>query len=205
MSVTVKVIYAADRSTSKIMDVPNSCTIETLRKRVGKINGQDNMDPIRLVQRGRVLQNSDTVGSLLVSEDATVVIYATGITKKVRKEKQFPQLQLRNQNQINASPWKRPSKILPVLALIGIFAVICFLSYASLTPNEQMENKVTKSINWNKHNIILATSIIGIIGFVVVWLVRIDTKRLIEYGKMFVMTMLPNFDMEAFKREHGIE
>lgn len=205
MSVSLKVVYAADKSTSQITEVPNSCTIGILKKRIGKINGQENTDPIRLVQRGRVLQDYETVGSLLVSENTTVVIFATGITKKIRKQRQLPPQELRNQNHINASPWKSPSKILPVLALIGIFAVIAFLSYAQLTPNENVGGKVTKLVNWNKQNIILATSIIGLAGFIIAWLVKLDSKKLVEYGKMFVMTLLPTFDMEAFKREHGIE
>jgi hypothetical protein len=85
MTVTVQIIYAADRTTSYIDKVPRKSTIATVKKLIAKMYRPGTCDSLRLIQCGEVLDDSQTLSTLSFSDDSSIVLYATGVPTKVQE------------------------------------------------------------------------------------------------------------------------
>ncbi|EAY14698.1 hypothetical protein TVAG_038040 [Trichomonas vaginalis G3] len=88
MSVTLTIKYPGVATPQNLKNVDYSTTIEKLKKVLIKINKSDvPLDAIKVVHKGRILQNDNTVGDLTVDEGQTSTIFVTGIKPPVAQPK----------------------------------------------------------------------------------------------------------------------
>jgi hypothetical protein len=85
MNATVRVIYAADRTTSQIDNVPRSATIGAVKEAIAALNHLriSHSGMIRLVQHGQILDDSEILSSLSFVDGSRLDLYATGIPTRV--------------------------------------------------------------------------------------------------------------------------
>jgi hypothetical protein len=200
MSVTVQVIYAADRTTSRIENVPISSPISTVKNLIAKINRLGSSDSIRLVQRGQVLDDSQILSGLSISDGSSVIVYATGIPTKVQARRPVAR----------AVPERRSAKtfVKNHKVLVGICGLILILGSGILLALAEVV-KIPAILTSDSdslmggYGLLVAVLVIAAIAGYGWW--KAGTEKCLALVKLYAVTALPNFDVDQFKRDHHIE
>lgn len=227
MSINITIKYGGDGTTSQVNDVPSSCTIGKLKKIVAQINKMENSTSIRLVQRGKILQDTQKIESLYLNNQNSLTIYATGIPGKVHKVKS-PEIQLRSPGQLN-TPLNLQNQKEPFIDRIKNFAnqnrrgLIMALSLVVLTfalafagidreatkiprPKTYLSNGIQSLI---KGQISLGGALLLImIALFFIWILyiikRVGINVFLKCIILFFKSLLPTFDVESFRNENNL-
>lgn len=156
MSVSVIVKYPGIEETSRLDNVPYTCTLQKLKKIIIKLNKFEG-DPskVLLVRNGSVLKNDEqTVGDLPLDDENSTSIFVTGIksrikqqpipeeppveeTNEVQQEAPRPQIpiqpQWNNLNNVNQGPRRGRNGISGLVSTRNfIIACICLFAFSGL-------------------------------------------------------------------------
>jgi hypothetical protein len=197
MTLTVQVIYGADRSTSRIDSVPPTTPLLILKQMLAKINQMATPDSIRLVQRGVILDDDQLLSSLSLSGNSLVTIYATGIPTKVQPGRAA-------HGTVTGRPSaktfvKRHKVLIGVAGLIAIFGAVVLLALADVLPMPAVRLSESSSSRWP-----LSIALASVGGLIALCLWKLGPNQCLDIVKLYATTALPMFDVEAFKREHNI-
>lgn len=203
--VTVRAIYAADRSSSTFGRVPILSTIGEVKDLIMHTNQMESATSINIVQRGRIFGNDDVIGMMNVSENATLVVYVTGIPSKVFEEPEQVPIKLR-------SPLKMKVRALvdfgkksgPLFGLIGVLGLAVLMAYSSLQPDPIAESILAPDIIWSKEKVIVMVSILTLVAGLGMYVGNVGPYQIIWTCKLFVVSLLPTFDFDEWQREHGV-
>ena len=220
MSATVIIKYTGETETSKIENVPYTCTIEKLKRSILKINQCLENNNLKLVNKGRILNNNEeTVGNLYLEEGQQIIVYAVGIKKFKPVLPQEAQIQppraeipafrpqnpqIRNNNQMNQL--KLMMKIVIILSLVmGILAGALIL-----LNDEDMKDEFKKlpKLKIRAKPLIIGVLVISsiiLLYYIFIHKNNIQSPMIQQCLKVFFKLMLPTWDMEQFKRENGVQ
>jgi hypothetical protein len=199
MTVTVKVIYAADRSFSEVEGIPTTSTVGKLKELIARINKMSSTDPIRLVQGGIVLDNATRIGALTQSGNARpVVVYATGVANKARPAAGPPGAA----RQMNLRGFYATHKTL-VQGLVGLVLLlggVCLLALWSLKPAVHV-----RSASHGVLKLFIGVAVALVIGVIGIGrLCKWNPPLILECAKMYGLSLIPTFDVAKFKADHQI-
>lgn len=209
----VRIIYANDRTVSKLNHVPGSCKIKQLKYIVAKINKMISADPIRLIYKGRILQNEDTlhkiVGELPVPQ--SVSIHAACVTRpEQRPVTQIPNPVKRTQNV--DIPAEKGDLGMLLVALSVVIGIVMGISVASLLIDPSTYGVKNDNLQLEVTSKAAIFGIIFIFGLLMSLIVILKTICTVFQGntwvaslREFFMSMLPFWDGKKFLNDHGLE
>lgn len=225
MNLNITIKYGGDGTTSQINDVPSSCTISKLKKIVAQINKMENSTSIRLVQRGKILQDTQKIENLYLNNQNSLTIYATGIPGKVHKT-ETPQINLRSPGQLNTPLNIQNPKVSFVekiknfanenkkgLIMLGVILVLTIaLALAGLNsdatriprPKTRLPNISLTKGEIDKGGMFLLTIILLFIVWLAYTIKRVGVQTVLNCILLFFKSLLPTFDVASFRREHDL-
>jgi hypothetical protein len=212
MTVNVKVIYAADRSSSQFFGLSTATQISYIKELIAYENSLDSTDSIRVVQRGRILSNSASLSSLFISAQLIIVVFATGIPSKSRFAPPALPSDLRpvfeeflvhepmEEDQPDEAPPQRNRKELfaGIFGLIAFFGVVIYLAIPKTASHVENPPLVV----WDR---ITVFSTISMCVFALIfWLSwgHIEPTFFWQCVRVFFESMLPTFHLDAFRAAH---
>jgi hypothetical protein len=194
--ISVHIVYAINRSTTQLSGVPVSCSIKRVKVAVAKANNMDDSSPIRVIHKGRILADELLLGRLVEESQTEITLYVTGVPRPAYQPsppgKQGPK---RGTNLVMSDVW------LKVAIMVGLVVVFGFTFRHKFLDVLVKEDPIRTLIVAG-----LALSCILIVWRLVNWIWKFKRHQDIikECVVQFVLTFLPVWDGEAFKRDHGI-
>lgn len=227
MNLNITIKYGGDGTTSQVNDVPSSCTIGKLKKIVAQINKMENTTPIRLVQRGKILQDAQKIENLYLNNQNSLTIYATGIPGKVHKT-ESPEIQLRSPGQLNTpfNPQAQKETIFNKLknfanenqrGLIMALSLIVLTFALAFAGIDRDSKKMPRPTTYFP-NVIQSLAkgqiskggaiLLGIAALIIFWILhiikRVGISVFMNCVILFFKSILPTFDVESFRNNNNL-
>lgn len=140
--IKVKVIYPGDCVCNTINNVPPTCTILQFKEAVARINtvtAIPDHNQIRIVSRGHVYYDGDTIGQISFrdADQKLIVVYATGLPNHQYQDRPVDGMKILNEYQkthLTPTTQNRMNQIKNILGSIIMnvflyFIIYCLISY----------------------------------------------------------------------------
>lgn len=225
MKVTINLKYAGDGSVNYLKDVPSDCTILQLKAIVAKMNKMETTDSIRLVQRGKILENDQQIGSLYLKNNNEMTIYAAGIPGKVHKKAEpietrqgvrpttpIPnntRLFIRKANEFLEEHKKGILMIIIIMSLTLLLAIFSVSTISADMPKRQVPG-FFNDIKALFHGEFRFRAILKLLLLImpIILMHRIVKKAgaqvVINCTLLFFKSLMPTFDVNDFRASHNV-
>lgn len=192
---TVNVIYAGDRSSSLISDVPTTATVGRIKKMIQKINQMTNPDSIKIVQVGKILDDDVTIGSLQVSENQQIKLFVSGVPGKFKRFRAGIPAELRGNVQVRHGRSLGP-KLAGAIMLVAIIGWVVALAYWA-AQGEAI--RFTRRSSMARYKLVKLGVVFAFCLALLIMLMSDGRGK--DLATLFIKSASPYFDYESWKME----
>ena len=212
MSINVKLVYARDKSSTKIGSVPLTCPISKIKDILKQINKMNSTKTIRVVYRGAILQDEVLIGELVSNEQKEITLFIIGITTLQSKSQPQNQVKENIKTKFGKSDKKTKKKKRSYLLLLSLLAFILLFSYAIIKiiyfdPSEYGLPDEGIQLKCSKKSVLYGILFFDFVIVVIILLLTsyINFATIFRYIYLFFISLLPIFNYDEFKREKEIQ
>lgn len=205
MNIDVIIVYAKDKSSTKINSVPLSCPISKIKDIIMKVNKMSSSNTIRVVYRGKILQDELLLSNIVTNEQKEITLYASGVT--ILNSKSQIQNTKDNSKEKKTGNSKKKLNLVILFFLLSFVYFISFmiikLVYFDPTKYGFQDVKLQCSQKSVFYGIIFFDVLISI--FFIFLSIRVNFISFFRYAYLFLISFLPFFDINEYRREHRLD
>ncbi|KAK8886943.1 hypothetical protein M9Y10_037978 [Tritrichomonas musculus] len=220
MTLTVKIIYAKDKSSTKIGSVPLTCTILKIKDILKQINKMSSSKSIRVVYRGRILPDDLSIGALIADEQQEITLYVSGIppissnpqnanTKQSKNNKPSGYDKTNDNHDHKKQGNLLCSKYLFLFIFLAVLFIFSFflIKLVYFDPSKYGLPESDVKLNCSKEAVLYGILFFDLVVVLILIIIfaHIDFSALLKYIYLFFVSMLPIWDINEYRQNHGLE